>query len=439
MTNENMNTLRGANIPQGVPYTAPVFAAKAKNAIVTDIDGREYIDFAAGIGVMSVGHSHPKVVEALQDQAGLFSHTCFGLVGYEPYIRLAEKLNQLAPGNSPKRTFFLNSGAEAVENAIKIARYATQRQAIIAFEDAFHGRTYMTLGLTSQVDPYKMGFGPYPAETYRIPYAYCYRCSLSLEYPSCGCECTELLRNAFSKQVNPDEVAAVIAEPVLGEGGFIVPPPEYLGKIKKICEEHDILLIADEIQTALGRTGKMFATEHWKVEPDIVVTAKALGGGLPIGGVTGRQEIMDCIHASGVGTTFGGNPLACRAGLTVFEIIESEGLLERAVAVGERIRSHFKEFQKKYPVIGDVRGIGAMAAIEFVEDPATKKPAGAFAKAFRSDLYRNGVINIGAGTFHNVLRVLVPLTIEDDTLARGLEIVEQTFAQTTGAGRSRHA
>jgi 4-aminobutyrate aminotransferase/(S)-3-amino-2-methylpropionate transaminase len=437
MTNEEMNTLRGANIPSSVPYTAPVFAAKARNAIVTDVDGREYIDFAAGIGVMGVGHSHPKVVEALQDQADLFSHTCFGLVGYESYIRLAEKLNQLAPGKSPKRTFFLNSGAEAVENAVKIARYATQRPAIVAFEDAFHGRTYMTLSLTSQVDPYKMGFGPYPAETYRIPYAYCYRCPLGLDYPSCGCECAELLGNAFSRQVNADEVAAVIVEPVLGEGGFIVPPPEYLGKIKKICEEHDILLIADEIQTALGRTGKMFAMEHWKVEPDIVVTAKALGGGLPIGGVTGRQEVMDCIHPSGVGTTFGGNPLACRAGLAVLEIIEREGLLERAVVVGERIHAHFRKLQKDYPNIGDVRGIGAMAAIELVENPATKKPAGAFAKALRTNLFQNGVINIGAGTFHNVLRILVPLTIEDDTLARGLEIVEQTFAQTTAAAEHK--
>jgi 4-aminobutyrate aminotransferase/(S)-3-amino-2-methylpropionate transaminase len=433
MTNEELNALRGANVPKGVPFTAPVYAAKAKNAIVTDIDGREYIDFAAGIGVMNVGHCHPKVVEALQDQAGLFSHTCFGLVGYESYVRLAEALNGLAPGPSAKRTFFLNSGAEAVENAIKIARYATERPAVIAFEDGFHGRTYMTLSLTSQVSPYKMGFGPYASEVYRIPYAYCYRCPLGLEYPACGCQCAELLRNAFSKQVNPDEVAAVIVEPVLGEGGFVVPPPEYIGKIKKICEEHDILLIADEIQTGMGRTGRMFAMEHWGVEPDIMVTAKALGAGLPIAAVTGKQEVMDSVHPSGVGTTFGGNPIGCRAGLAVLDIIETEHLLKRATVVGDRIRSRFAGLQQEYPVIGDVRGLGAMAAIELVEDPATKEPAGAFAKAFRADLYKNGVINIGAGTFHNVVRILVPLTIEDDVLERGLDIVEQTFAETSAS------
>ena len=433
MTNEELTALRTANIPRGVPATAPVYAAKAKNALVTDVEGREYIDFAAGIGVMSVGHSHPKVVEAVKTQADLFSHTCFGLVGYEPYLRLAEKLNQFAPGKTPKRTFFANSGAEAVENAIKIARYATQRPAIIAFEDAFHGRTYMTLSLTSQVSPYKMGFGPYASEIYRIPYAYCYRCPLRLKYPACGCECAEFLRDAFSKHVNADEVAAVIAEPVLGEGGFVVPPAEYMGKIKKICEEHDILLIADEIQTGIGRTGKMFAMEHWGVEPDIMVTAKALGGGFPLSGITGKQEIMDSVHPSGVGTTFGGNPTACRVGLAVFDIIESEGLLQRAAVIGDRVRERFTALQKKYPVIGDVRGIGAMVAIELVKDPATKEPAGDFAKAFRAELYENGVINIGAGTFHNVVRILVPLTIEDDTLARGLDIVEQTLAQTSAS------
>jgi 4-aminobutyrate aminotransferase/(S)-3-amino-2-methylpropionate transaminase len=437
MTNEELTALRTANIPRGVSATAPVYASKAKNALVTDVEGREYIDFAAGIGVMNVGHSHPKVVEAVKSQAELFTHTCFGLTGYEPYLRLTEKLNQYAPGDSPKRTFLANSGAEAVENAIKIARYATERPALIAFEDGFHGRTNMTLSLTSQVSPYKQGFGPYAPEVYRIPYAYCYRCPLGLKYPACGCECAELLHNAFDKHVNADEVAAVIAEPVLGEGGFVVPPVEYMGMIKKICEEHDILLIADEIQTGMGRTGKWFAMEHWGVEPDLLVSAKALGGGFPLSGVTGKQEIMDSVHPGGLGTTFGGNPTACRAGVAVFEIIESEGLLDRAQVVGDRIRDRFKALQKSYPVIGDVRGIGGMAALELVEDQETKKPAGDFANAFRAKLYENGVINIGAGTYHNVVRILVPLTIEDDILARGLDIVERTLAQTTAAaGRS---
>jgi 4-aminobutyrate aminotransferase/(S)-3-amino-2-methylpropionate transaminase len=429
MDNAELTALRAATIPRGVPATAPVYVASARNALVTDVEGREYVDFAAGIGVMNVGHCHPKVVEAIRDQAGLYSHTCFGIVGYESYLRLADKLNQVTPGEFPKRTFFVNSGAEAVENAVKIARYVTGRKSIIAFEDGFHGRTYMTLSLTSQVSPYKTGFGPYASDVYRIPYAYCYRCPLCLTYPGCGCECAGLLQNAFDKQVSADDVAAVIVEPVLGEGGVIVPPPEYMGKIKKICEKHGILLIADEIQTGFGRTGKWFAMEHWDVVPDLVTTAKALGAGLPIAGVTGHQEIMDKIHPGGVGTTFGGNPVACRAGLAVFDIMENEGLLERAGVLGGRIRARLEAMEDKHPVIGHVRGIGAMAAIELVEDPVTKKPAGAFTTAFRTALYANGVINVGAGTYHNVVRLLAPLTIEDDILARGLDIFEETLVQ----------
>ena len=433
MTNEELTALRATAVPRGVPATAPVYAAKARNAVVTDVEGRDYIDFAAGIGVMNVGHCHPKVVEAIKDQAEKFSHTCFGLFGYESYVRLAGKLNEHAPGAFAKRTFFVNSGAEAVENAVKVARYATGRKSIIAFEDGFHGRTYMTLSLTSQVSPYKVGFGPYASDIYRIPYAYCYRCPLALSYPTCGCECASLLENAFEKHVSADDVAAVIAEPIQGEGGFIVPPPEYMGKIKKICEDHGILLIADEIQTGMGRTGRWFAMEHWGVAPDLIVTAKALGAGLPIGGITGRQDVMDSVHPSGVGTTFGGNPVACRAGLAVFDILESEDLLERAAAIGGQIRDRLKALQERYPVIGDVRGLGGMAAMELVKDPATKKPAGDFAKTFRAGLYENGVINVGAGTFHNVVRFLVPLTIEDETLARGLDIVEETLAQTSAS------
>ena len=433
MNNAELTSLRAANVPRGVPATAPVYAARAKNAMVTDVEGREYIDFAAGIGVMNVGHCHPKVVQAAKDQAELFSHTAFGLTGYESYLRLAEKVNRYAPGDTPKRTFFMNSGAEAVENCVKVARYATGRRAIVAFEDAFHGRTFMTLSLTSQVSPYKVGFGPYASEVYRVPYAYCYRCPLGVTYPSCGCECANLLKNAFEKHVDAGDVAAVIAEPVQGEGGFIVPPPEYMGKIKKICEDHGILFIADEIQTGIGRTGRWFGMEHWGVEPDLMATAKALGAGYPIAGITGKQEIIDKVHPSGVGSTYGGNPTACAAGLAVFDIFEGEGLLERATVVGQRIRDRFSALQKTYPVIGDVRGLGGMAAMELVEDRDSKKPAGDFANAYRAKLYQNGVINIGAGIFHNVVRILVPLTIEDETLARGLDIMEQTMGEVAGA------
>ena len=430
-TNAEIAALRAQALPRAVGASAPYYVASARNAIITDVEGREFIDFAAGIGVMNVGHSHPKVVAAIKEQADLYSHMCFGLFGYESYVKLAEQLNLHAPGDSPKRTFFINSGAEAVENAVKIARMATGRTSIIAFEDGFHGRTYMTLSLTSQVAPYKTGFGPFAPEVYRIPFAYCYRCPLALSHPECGCACADLLDNAFDKQVSAEDVAAVVVEPVLGEGGFIVPPPEYMGKIKAICEKHGILMIADEIQTGMGRTGAWFGMEHWGVAPDIMATAKSLGAGFPISGVTGRQEIMDAVHPGGVGTTYGGNPFGATAGLAVFDIIQSEGLLERATVVGERIRARFLELQKVYPVIGDVRGIGGMAAMELVEDPETKKPAGDFAKAFRSKLYENGVVNIGAGTYHNVVRILVPLTIEDATLARGLDIVEETMAQVS--------
>ncbi len=433
MTNAELNALRTEVVPQGAPMTAPVYVSHARNAIITDVEGREYIDFAAGIGVMALGHCHPQVVAAVKDQAELYSHTCFGLFGYESYLRLAQRLNELTPGDFAKRTFFMSSGAEAVENAVKIARYYTKRKGIVSFDDAFHGRTYMTLSLTSQVNPYKMGFGPFAPEVYHIPFAYCYRCPLGLEYPRCGCECAQLLEQAFDKQVAAEDVAAVIAEPVLGEGGFIVPPPEYMAKIKRICDRHGILLIADEIQTGIGRTGAWFAMEHWGVEPDIVTTAKALGGGFPISGITGRQEIMDSVHPSGIGTTFGGNPTGCRAGLAVFEVIESEGLLARANVIGGRIRECFLELQKQYPVIGDVRGIGAMVGVELVEDQESKKPAGDFAKALRRTLFDNGVVNIGAGTYHNVLRILVPLTIEDDTLAHGLDILRETMAQVARA------
>jgi 4-aminobutyrate aminotransferase/(S)-3-amino-2-methylpropionate transaminase len=416
-TNADLAAFRSQEIPRGVPATAPVYVASARNATITDVEGREYIDFAAGIGVMNVGHSHPKVVQAVKEQADLYSHMCFGLFGYETYLRLAEKLNTYAPGDFPKRTFFMNSGAEAVENAIKIARYATGRKAIIAFEDAFHGRTYMTLSLTSQVSPYKVGFGPYAPEVYRIPYAYCYRCPLAMSYPSCGCECAGLLEQAFAKQVNAEEVAAVIAEPVQGEGGFIVPPSEYMGIIKGICEKHGILLIADEIQTGMGRTGTWFAMEHWGVAPDIMTTAKALGAGFPISGITGRQEIMDAVHPSGVGSTFGGNPTGCRVGLAVFDIIESEGLLERAKVVGDRIRARFRELRKP------IRSSEMCAASGDGRDGTgggsrDQEAGGDFAKAFRTKLYENGIVNVAPAPT-TMSRILVPLTIEDSTLNRG--------------------
>jgi 4-aminobutyrate aminotransferase/(S)-3-amino-2-methylpropionate transaminase len=405
----------------------PAFADHARNGVIVDVDGREFIDFAGGIGVMNVGHSHPKVVEAVQRQAERFAHTSFNVIMYEPYIRLAEKLNQATPGTHAKKTMFVNSGAEAVENGVKIARQFTGRQAVIAFEGAFHGRTFLGMTLTSKTSPYKTGFGPFMPEVYRIPYAYCYRCPVGLTYPACGACCADLLSDAFDQYVEAKAVAAVIVEPVLGEGGFVAPPPEYFQRLKAICEEHGIVFIADEIQTGMGRTGTMFAIEQAGVVPDIVLTAKSLGAGYPIAAVTGRAEIMDAPPPGSIGGTYGGNPVACAAGLAVFDIIAEEELAFRAVEIGARVRARFEELKERFPVVGDVRGLGAMMALELVEDRATKKPAAALAKQVRAGAFERGVLSLLAGVGDNVVRLLVPLTIDFETLDRGLDILEASL------------
>jgi len=426
--------LRAEALPRGVATATASLVASAKNATVTDTEGREYIDFAGGIGVLNVGHSHPKVMAAAHAQLDRFAHTCVHVMGYEAYIRLAARLNEKAPGDSPKRSYFVNSGAEAVENAVKIARCATGRPGIVVFENAFHGRTNLTMGLTSKISPYKRDFGPFTPEIYRIPYAYCYRCPLNLKYPACKVECAELLRRGFENLFQPDKVACVIAEPVQGEGGFIVPPLEYHGRLKAICEEHGIVFVADEVQTGFGRTGKLFAMEHYGVEADIMTTAKSLGAGYPIAGITGRAEIMDAVHPGGIGGTYGGNPLSCAVGLTVLDIMEEENLPERANEIGRRVGDRFSAMQRRFPQIGDVRGLGAMIGMELVTDPVTKEPATALTKAYRARLFENGLMSIVAGTYDNVVRTLMPLTIEWDTLDRGLDIMEETFVQVLAAG-----
>ncbi len=423
MTNKELKLARDAHVPRGPFNVTELFAASAKGATITDVEGNEYLDFAAGIGVMGVGHCHPSVVAAVQDQAALFSHTCFHVVMYEAYIEVAKKMNAVAPGDFAKKTILLNSGAEAVENAVKIARYATGRDAVIAFEDAFHGRTLMGMSLTSKTMPYKKGFGPFAPEVYRLPYAYCYRCPLALDYPGCGIACADLLSDAFKNYVGGEEVAAVIAEPVLGEGGFVIPPPEYFPKIKSICEEQGILFIADEVQSGFGRTGKFFAIENWGVAPDLLTAAKSMAAGYPLSAVTGRAEIMDAPHAGGLGGTYGGNPGACRATLAVFDIIENEGLIARAQTIGERVTAAFQTLSDELEVVGDVRGLGAMVAIELVTDRATKTPATDLTKALVSRVVEKGLVMISAGTYGNVIRPLMPLVIDDATLERGLDII----------------
>lgn len=426
---EELVLLRNQHIPQGPFNTAPVFISSAAGAVMTDIEGKEYIDFAGGIGVNNVGHAHPKVVAAIKSQAEKFIHTCFHVAMYDSYIELARQLNELAPGKSEKMTVFANSGAEAVENAVKIARYATGREAIICFENAFHGRTLLTMTLTSKVKPYKYKFGPFAPEVYRAPFAYCYRCAFGLQYPSCQTKCVDYLEEFFISHVAAESTAAIIAEPIQGEGGFITPPPEYFPKLKKICEKHGILLIVDEIQSGAGRTGKYLAIEHWGVEPDIITMAKSFAGGMPLSAITGRSEVMNKPHVGGLGGTYGGNPVACSAALAVLEILTKDGLIQKARQLGEELGKRFRELQQKYEVIGEVRGIGPMLALELVKDRATKEPDAAGAKKLVQLCYQKGLMILSCGNFGNVIRTLMPLVITKPQLEKGLGILEESLGE----------
>jgi 4-aminobutyrate aminotransferase/(S)-3-amino-2-methylpropionate transaminase len=427
MNNEQLLELRNLHTPPGLGVSTPSFITAAKGAIMIDADGRELLDFAGGIGVNNVGHCHPKVVAAIKDQADKYLHTCFHIAPYEPYIQLAARLNELAPGDFKKMTMFLNSGAEAVENAVKIARYATGRQAVISFENGFHGRTNMGMTLTSKVKPYKFGFGPFAPETYRMPYAYCYRCPIGCTYPECRTACADLLEEFFLTNVAAEQVAAVIVEPIQGEGGFVTPPPEYFPKLQQICRKHGILLIVDEIQTGMGRTGKLFACEHWGIEPDLITTAKSLAGGLPLSAVIGRSDIMSKPHVGGLGSTFGGNPLALRAAQAVLEILIEDGLLQRAAQLGVTLRHRFEALQAEFEIIGEVRGKGPMLALELVRDPQTREPATEETKKLTQLCYQQGLVLISCGNFGNVLRILMPLVISDEQLERGLSILEASL------------
>ena len=415
---------RDRAVPRGLSQSTPVYVAKAEDAWLEDVDGNRYVDFAGGIGCINVGHRREAVVAAIREQLDRYLHTCVQVTPYEGYVRLAERMNEVTPGRFRKKTLFVNSGAEAIENAVKIARVHTGRPGIIAFEDAFHGRTMMTLALTSKVHPYKAGFAPFPSDVYRIPYAYCYRCSYSLRYPSCDVFCASHLEDTFKRVVAAEEVAAVIAEPVLGEGGFVVPPKEFFRILIDICHNHGVLFIADEVQSGFGRTGKLFASEHYGIEPDIVVTAKSLGGGLPLAAVTGRAEIMDAPGPGGLGGTFAGNPLSCAAALAVLDIFEHENLLERANALGNRFQKRAREWQERWPMIGDVRGLGAMQAIELVQSPEKREPAADEANQIVQYCYEHGLIVLSAGSYSNVIRVLVPLVATDAQMDEGLDVLE---------------
>jgi 4-aminobutyrate aminotransferase/(S)-3-amino-2-methylpropionate transaminase len=381
---------------------------------VRDVEGREYIDFGGGIGVMNIGHCHPRVVAAIKAQAEKFHHTCFMVSPYEVAITLAEKLCRITPGQFPKKAMFVNSGAEAVENAVKIARAYTKRPAVIVFDNAYHGRTLLTMTMTSKVKPYKLGFGPFAPEVYRMPFG-----------DTAG---PEKLKEVFVKQVNPEAVACVVAEPVQGEGGFITPPPGYFQELARICRDNGIVFVADEIQSGMGRTGKMFAIENWEgVEPDLVTVAKSLGAGMPIAGVVGRREIMDAVHPWGLGGTYGANPVASAAALAVLEVFEQEDMLGKSQALGKKLHARFEDFVRKFPLVASVRGIGAMLGLELVKGEQ-RQPAADEAKKLAAFCLERGLIILVCGTYSNVIRVLAPFVITDAELEKGLGILEQGIA-----------
>jgi 4-aminobutyrate aminotransferase/(S)-3-amino-2-methylpropionate transaminase len=422
---------REAAVPRGPYHATPIFAARSEGAIIEDVDGNLFLDFAGGIGCLNTGHRAEQITSAVRQQLEKYLHLCFSVTPYEGYVAVAEKLNALTPGKFAKKTLLVNSGAEAVENAVKIARVYTKRPGIIAFNDAFHGRTMMALSLTSKTHPYKAGFEPFPGDVSRLPYAYCYRCSYGLTYPSCKMACAHALEDAFKRIVSPESVAAVIAEPVLGEGGFVAPPNEFYSVLQEICRKHGILLIADEVQSGIGRTGKMFAIEHYGVEPDLITSAKSLGGGLPLAAVTGRAEIMDAAGVGGLGGTFGGNPLSCAAALAALDIIEKDGLLARSTHLGKKFAERGKDWKQKFVLVGEVRGMGGMCAIELVKDAATRQPAADETKKLAQYCYEHGLITITAGTYGNVMRILVPLVVTDAQFDEGLDVLEAAFAHVS--------
>lgn len=407
VTNESLQEMRTNVLAAGFASGTPCYVESAQGAIIRDVEGKEYIDFAGGIAVMNVGHSHPRVVAAIKEQAEKFTHTCFMVNPYETPVRLAAKLCEATPGDFQKKVFFANSGAEAVENAVKIARIYTKRSAVIVFENGYHGRTLLTMTMTSKVKPYKLGFGPFAPEIYRAPYGD-----------------IDKLKDFFIKHVNPEAVAAIVAEPVQGEGGFIAAPQGYFQELAELCREHGILFVCDEIQSGMGRTGKMFAIENWEgVSPDLMTVAKSLAAGMPLSAVVGRQEIMDAVHPGGIGGTYGANPVACAAGLAVFEAFEKENLLEKAVGLGEKLKDRFEKWQKQFDVVGEIRGIGAMVGLELVKGE-DRAPAAAEAKQLAAECFKNGLSILVCGSYGNVIRVLVPFVITDEQLEKGLSIME---------------
>jgi 4-aminobutyrate aminotransferase / (S)-3-amino-2-methylpropionate transaminase / 5-aminovalerate transaminase len=404
----------------------PVVVAEAHGATLTDVDGNTYLDFTGGVGCLNVGHSHPRVVEAAQAQLERFAHTDFTVVPYELYVELAERLTQLAPVRKPAKAAFFNAGTEAVENAIKFARAYTKRPAVIVFEGGFHGRTLLSLTMTSKTHPYKAGLGPFAPEVYRVPFAQEYR------GPSTD-EALSAVERAFTTEVAAESVAALVVEPVQGEAGFLPAPHDFLVGLRRICDEHGIVFVADEVQTGFGRTGRLFAVEHYGIEADVMTVAKSIAAGLPLSGVLGAAEIMDAPGDSAIGGTYVGNPVAQAAALAVLDVIEEEGVVERAVQLGETMRRRMETWQERFPAIGDVRGLGAMLALELVEDRETKRAAPDLATAVVVEAAKRGLLLLKAGIYSNCIRVLCPLTLSDEELDEALSVWEDALEAAVGA------
>ena len=423
---DELKALRDRYVPRGITTAHPMVADHAQGSEVWDVDGRRYIDFVGGIGVMNVGHNHPRVMEAVRQQLERVTHTSFQVVMYEPYLRLAQRLSELAPGDGPKKAIFFSTGAEAVENAVKIARAHTGRPAVISFRGGFHGRTLLALSLTGSVQPYKQNFGPYAAEVYQAPYPYEYRGW------STG-RALESLEELLESDVSPQRVAAIIIEPVLGEGGFVPAPREFLQGLRALTDKHGMLLIVDEIQSGFGRTGKFFAIEHSGVKPDLITVAKSLAAGFPLSGVVGRADVMDAPSPGGLGGTYGGNPIACAAGLAVLDVMRDERLPERAARIGSVIEERMRTWQKDHEIVGDVRVMGAMAGMELVRNRKTKEPADTETARVLALARDRGLILLRSGVHHNVIRTLMPLTIPDEHLDEGLNILGEALAEVATA------
>jgi 4-aminobutyrate aminotransferase/(S)-3-amino-2-methylpropionate transaminase len=416
LNNAALLARRQAAIPRGVGFSHPIFIERGENAEIWDVEGRRFIDFAGGIAVLNTGHRHPKIIQAVKDQLDHYTHTCFQVLAYEPYVELAERINAKAPGDFPKKTLFLTTGAEAVENAVKIARAHTGRSGVIAFGGGYHGRTLLTLGLTGKVVPYKTGFGPFPAEVFHARFPNALH-GVSVD------DAIESIEHIFKNDIEASRVAAMIVEPVQGEGGFNVAPPEFLQRVRALCDQHGIVMIADEVQTGAGRTGTWFAVEQSGVAPDLITMAKSMAGGFPISAVVGRAEIMDAPAPGGLGGTYAGSPLACAAALAVLEVFEEENLLQRSRDVGQRITSHLQALAQHHPCIAEVRGLGAMVAMELCKNGDPHQPDADLTKALAVEAMNRGLVILTCGTYGNVVRILVPLTASDALIDEGLNMI----------------